>query len=57
MKRELRVVEMGTGRVVMRRDVTGLDSASVQAVAAKLHEQINPDEFYLEDSADRQVDG
>lgn len=53
MKRELRIVESATGRVVMRQDVTGFDRPAVADAAAKLQARINAEEYYVEDSADR----
>ena len=49
-KRELLIVNMISGEVVKRVDVTGRDRFAIADAAAKLHAQINPEEFYISDT-------
>ena len=51
-RRELRVVNMATGEVVFRQDVTGLEREGITDAAAKLKAKIDQTEFYVEDSGE-----
>lgn len=51
--RELRIINMATGKVVFHQDVTGLDREQIADAAAKLKAKIDEAEFYIEDSGER----
>ena len=48
--RELQVVNLSTGEVVHRVDVTGKGRPEVDRFAARLQQQVNPEEFYISDT-------
>lgn len=56
-KRELRIVNMATGEVVFRQDVTSLDREQREDAAAKLKAKIDETEFYVEDSGAPPIGG
>ncbi len=52
-RRELRIVEIATGRVVKRVDVSGLSGTAVYTLECRLRQEIDMEAYRLEDTAQR----